>query len=897
MGIRTKIAALSFGLALVLGADVGGLQVLPVVKSKGNIARNGGFENATGDWTLGPQWSLSNAAARTGTHGLAVTNVGGSFSNTTQRFQAVNMRMLRLRAWLKTSGNPGPNASFVIGMSCATDKGWGVISGQTRIRNLSGGLSNWTQYTLEDNITWGNVHYGHIMQVALQTSNIAPGTTLYVDDVTIEPVYVPLTIFPTYPNYRGMLWSDQGLLVKWNAIVEPPPGSSTSDLEVVTEILDAVKCVRATVNAGPLAAVDETGGLSAKWPGASLNPQSFDATALADGVYYLRGKLLKSGAPLYTYPDYKIVKEAPSVQRQSWTAWVDRYNRAVLNGRPSFIWGGFLQPNHANNTYAVGRSDPFGLPESYEAIAISNPPFSAETPTVLKVMQDLKMNADIYFGNLSGANIGIEYNLPAAGTVTTNGTKVTGAGTSFTSHFGPGDVIVVAGLPGTGTVALQGEKAVGAGTRFTSQLRPFDWVVISGRRMMVSAVVSDTELMVSPSQAVSAPALFTYDSARAVTAVAGNTSLTVDAPFAAATGKSYTRSSCSRYNSRVDYLSPYLTAAERSGISHLQIVSNFHRRDPNLPTWARYCRLDAGAAIRKMMTHAPTPVAGRPGWLGLYVADEPSADSPTEGLAASYTKVDEARRTTPSFGGVNYWVDGWAPVQTWNQWNNVMDASGPDPYPVGFGPLADDLVYGIPSAPLHGRSYWWPRRVGAGQFEAKPLWTTIQLFRPPGSTLPSAADQKIQVISALAAGSTGIFWWTIVGNSGLGSVGTAEYYAQWHRGGRVIASLMPLLEQPVEDLAGRMDGSPDYGRIIASVSDPAVKCSSRQLGAQVLLACVNTTNRFIQAALTLKRRFSSSRLAWDNTALPVAGNIVNLAFTGLQDAAAPQKSVHLIVLN
>jgi hypothetical protein len=695
--------------------------------------------------------------------------------------------------------------------------------------------------------------------------------------------------------------------MRWKAVIEPPKGYPAADLQVVTEILDASKSWRAAVSSRSLTPVDDTGGINAKWPGSSVNDQRFDASVLPDGVYYLRGKLLRSGhngggGVLYTYPDYKIVKESPTVQRNGWTAWVDRYNRAVVKGKPTFIWGAFLQPNFANNTYAVGAGDPYASAEAYEAIAISNPPFSADAPTMLKAMLDLKMNTDIYFGNLSAANIGISYNLPAPGTVAVDGTGVLGSGTTFRSQFRGGDVVVVTGLTGTGTVAVSGSIARGTGTRFTAELRPFDWLIVAGRKVLVSEILSDFEAIIAPAQTV-ASAPFTYDAARTVVEVTSDTSLTVDTAFPVlANQRSYTRSTCSQYTSRLDYLSPYLTAAERYGISHMQIISNLHRRDANLPTWAKYCRVDAGQAVSKLLTHAPTPLPNRAGWLGLYVADEPSAESPTEGLAASFVKLQDLHQTNKTngkaFGGVHYWVDGPAPTLTWNQWNNIVDASGPDPYPVGFGPLADDVVYGIYSAPLHGRSYWWPRRVADGIFDARPLWTTIQLFQAVKAVgMPKPADQKIQLVSALAAGSTGILWWTMVGNTGLGSVGNAEYYEQWRRGGKVIASVMPVLEQPVADLTGRLDGEPEYGRVLSSVSDPAIKCSSRQLGTQALLACVNTTSSAVHAALKLRGTYTSGRLIWEDTAVPVMRDGISLAFTGLNDPAAPHDAAHLIVLN
>jgi hypothetical protein len=904
--MRVVALLLSLPSAAWLNAETGGLQSLPAPVYSSNAILNGGFEEGSAAaWNLGRPWTVADQTARTGSRALAITGAGSSWASATQTITAAGMRVLRLRAWLKTSGDPGPDAAFVIGINCQTDRGFGVASGHTRPLSLGGGLSEWTQFTLQDNIAWGAIHYGHRLQIALQASNIAAGVTLWIDDVTVEPVHVPLTIFPIYPNYRGMLWPDQGLTVKWNAIVDPA-GKAVENLRVRTEIVAAGGSVAAASVLDTLALPRHEGGLNAQWPGLSTNPQSFDASALPDGVYYLRGKLLDaSGAVLYTYPDYKIVKEDPSVQRAQWKAWVDRYNRAVLDGRPRFIWGGFLQPNFATNTYVNGRADPYLSPESYKAIAFGNPPFSYERPSLLHSMQDLKMNADVYYSSLSVANIGISYNVSGTGEISASGTAVTGVRTTFTKQLQPGDTIHVREFPGTGVITTYGEKVRGSGTHFTQELRPFDWVLFPGNRLlMVAEIVSDTELWLQSAAPAATDAPWRYQATRTVVSIESDTALTINEPFLAdISSMRFGRTSCSAYNPQLDYLSPYISAAAELDIWHLQITANFHRRDPNLPTWAKYCRIDGPKAVTKLLTHAPDPLAGRAGWLGTYVADEPSPDHPAEGRLASFQRAQAAAQAGEntlgrSFGGINYWVDGVMPLQTWNQWANFMDAGGPDPYPVGFGPVADDVVYGMPTGRLHGRSYWWPRRVADGQFDARPLWTTIQLFRATAAAgLPRPADQKIQVVSALAAGSTGILWWTLVGNTGLGSVATPEYYTEWRRGAQVIAGLMPLLEQPIEDLAARLDGEPEYGRLIASVSDPAVRCSSRQSEGRILLACANTGSAAVTATITMRDPLPAAvHKPWDGSAVEPQVNAFTVSFSGLQDLDKPADSVQLFLI-
>lgn len=909
-------------------AGVGGLESLPAFQTRADVVQNGSFESGSSspaNWTLS-SWVWASGGCRTGSRCISLSNQGSSAASAIQTVNSVTFRSVRVRFWMRTTGTglSGAAAAYVA-LDCASDTNYGINSGHTQEFNLGGGVADWTQYTLSENLTWGSIHYGHNIRVKIHGKNIPASATLYVDDVTAEPVIVPLTIFPLYPNYRGMLWSDQGLTMKWRAVVETPDGESISGLKVDTELLDAAKTtVLTTITTATLAAVDITGGLGAKMPGASWqNIQTYDASGLPDGVYYLRGKLKRKadGATLYTYPDYKIVKEQPSVQRDGWNTWVDKYNRARIKpfgqgtATPRFIHGTFLNPVYACNgssgaalTTADGyRSINIGNSRTAPQITPWNRATGMNGGTVLKVMADVRMNADIFFGNLAGGNIGI-VNTTGTGTISTSGTAVTGSGTLFVTHFSVGDVIEVSGIAGPGTVSSYGRKVIGNGTSFTASPQIDDEINIAGTSRNVGKIVSDTELW-APDDFGSDQSgqAYTVTARRRVESITDDTHLTVDAAFPEnLAGVSWKRNLCTGFNSAYSNLLPWLQAEQDFDIWHLHITVSFHPLSASFPVWSKRCKLNHTQAIQKLLGHnlgAAGALGKQPGWLGTYIADEPPPGDWTKGMAVSFDKARAAMDATDpasgkSFGAINYWVDGLMPVQTWNQWGNFMDASGPDPYPWGMGALGDDVAYGVGAGggePRAGRNYWWPRQVADGQFDSRPLWPTIQLFRVSvGWGLPSANERKQQIVSALAAGATGIFWWELAGATGFGCVANDSIYLGWQKDAKVIADLMPLLEEPVQDLAGRLDGESEYGRLIASVSDPAVKCVSRGNASKILLACANTTNvsKTVTIAATSPIPGTVVR-AWDGSVIAPSGSSFSDTFTGLLDPGAPENSVHV----
>jgi hypothetical protein len=168
-----------------------------------------------------------------------------------------------------------------------------------------------------------------------------------------------------------MLWPDQGNTITMKAVVQDPVPRAIGDVSVRVQVVRVSDgTVVDAVNATTLNAVETN--TANQWNDFSVTNITYGASGLADGPYYLRATLrLKSNdSVLYTYPDYKIVKEPVATQRASWKVWVDKHNRVVINGTPRFIWGTFWQLTYSRNTFVSGSAALSTNRDAYRKIAM-----------------------------------------------------------------------------------------------------------------------------------------------------------------------------------------------------------------------------------------------------------------------------------------------------------------------------------------------------------------------------------------------------------------------------------------------------------------------------------------------------------------------------------------------
>jgi hypothetical protein len=184
------------------------------------------------------------------------------------------------------------------------------------------GTTDWTSTSLP-HLT---VPAGAITSVRLQTYGLVPTGSAWFANMSLQQEIPPaLLMFLLYPNYRGMMFSDQSQVATMNLTVSPPAGTALSSLQVV------------------LSATDAGGNIVASQ---SLTPPSndftatFDLSALPLGTYLVGGTVLDgSGNVLITQSPYAIVKLAASA-RASMKAWIDPANRAhFIDGNPHFVLG------------------------------------------------------------------------------------------------------------------------------------------------------------------------------------------------------------------------------------------------------------------------------------------------------------------------------------------------------------------------------------------------------------------------------------------------------------------------------------------------------------------------------------------------------------------------------
>jgi hypothetical protein len=136
----------------------------------------------------------------------------------------------------------------------------------------------------------------------------------------------PLQIFLLYPNYRGMIFSDQSQIARIEVEVRPPANTTIAQLHVVLELTSADERTLLSNRISPPAV-----GSSAV--------ATIDTSGLPPGQYRLRGYLEGPGgrrifAPL-SYPIVKISSEA----RASMKAWIDPDNVIHMGGQPRFVIG------------------------------------------------------------------------------------------------------------------------------------------------------------------------------------------------------------------------------------------------------------------------------------------------------------------------------------------------------------------------------------------------------------------------------------------------------------------------------------------------------------------------------------------------------------------------------
>ena len=184
------------------------------------------------------------------------------------------------------------------------------------------GTADWANFAVQHVTIPG----GKFPSVRLQTYEPVQSGSAWFANISLQQEIPPgLQMFLLYPNYRGLMFSDQSQVASFDLTVTPPAGISLASLQVEIDALDAGGNTVASQTSTP-ATTEFTGTL--------------DMSALPAGTYQVAGKLEDtSGNVMMTQSPYAVVKLDASA-RAGMKAWIDPANRAHFgDGNPHFVIG------------------------------------------------------------------------------------------------------------------------------------------------------------------------------------------------------------------------------------------------------------------------------------------------------------------------------------------------------------------------------------------------------------------------------------------------------------------------------------------------------------------------------------------------------------------------------
>ena len=314
-----------YALSLIRGSPAfaqtvvdGGLTAPEVGWSLGsNLLLNGDFSQGTTDWTfssacfsIDPTTPAPNGAASLELSQLASCTSLTPFAMNS--LKVISGQVYTLSGQLMTENFTGLKSY---------DGAIFDLFGYGRSPDLSG-TTDWTTTTLQHL----SVPSGGSSSVRLGTYGAVPSGSAWFANMSLQQEIPPgLQMFLLYPNYRGLMFSDQSQVASMDLTVTPPAGTALSSLRVEIDATDA---------SGNIVASQTFIPESAEFTGA------LDMTSLPVGTYQVAGTLEdSSGDVLMAQSPYAIVKLDASV-RSGMKAWIDPANLAhFIDGNPHFVLG------------------------------------------------------------------------------------------------------------------------------------------------------------------------------------------------------------------------------------------------------------------------------------------------------------------------------------------------------------------------------------------------------------------------------------------------------------------------------------------------------------------------------------------------------------------------------
>lgn len=196
------------------GVPAGGLLELPPDPPEGNnVISNPSLESGGTGWTLDRCWSIDNSTGHQGTHSLRY-DAGPDCPASSIAFTLVPRdqgapRSYSMRAWVKTS--EGSDIKVRLTLHDRNDRSYAL--GGTRYNFVPG--PTW-QLIDANNTDLLAVHDGHTLSVFAMVDGHRGSAWFDSIELTERPPPA-LSVFLSYPNYRGFLWSSGPQDIRFHA--------------------------------------------------------------------------------------------------------------------------------------------------------------------------------------------------------------------------------------------------------------------------------------------------------------------------------------------------------------------------------------------------------------------------------------------------------------------------------------------------------------------------------------------------------------------------------------------------------------------------------------------------------------------------------------------------------
>lgn len=312
--------------AIAAPAQTGGLTSYPTFTPGSNLLVNSSFEvgrgNSLAAWNLNSSALSPSTAAHSGVRSLAMIAANTS-RPTAQASQSVAVApgIYILGAWIKMSnvGAQIPKSGVRICVQGIPHYDFQVCT------DVLNGTADWKFYSAPQIVVEQSTSLTYVVE-AYSPSGPGPDGMALIDDASLIQLQQPLSIFMLYPNYRGVIFSDQSQIARFDVAFTPPNSGFLLPNYTLT----------ATVTDERTSAIVR----SITHPAVTHEILTFDMTGLNAADSYLASFTMTGTSPSvsYSYPSYRM-SLADAATRTSMAISFDQANRFLLRGRPAFLLG------------------------------------------------------------------------------------------------------------------------------------------------------------------------------------------------------------------------------------------------------------------------------------------------------------------------------------------------------------------------------------------------------------------------------------------------------------------------------------------------------------------------------------------------------------------------------